>query len=112
MIERLKEEVRARAEENRVLKKIIEGLAELLAKKGVVAVLYGKALSHFAADMLSEFDIPAFFIDEIPLLSEGVVEGGSGAERDFEVINGHILNEKIEEWRRKKINRKRVILQR
>jgi len=167
VIERLREEVRAKTEENRGLMRIIEGLkvmkkrkvngekriktvpsfshaaimeidekyglnkgdiiffedgsgggastAELLAKKGVIAVLYGKALSHCAANTLSELGIPGFSIDEIPLLSERGSEAsdaGSYEERDFEIIDGYILNEKIEEWRRRKISRKRVILQR
>ena len=36
--------------------------------KGVAAVIYGKELSHFAADKFFEFDIPAFSTDKIPLL--------------------------------------------
>ncbi len=144
-IERLREEVKARGEENAELRKIIEELkgkkevkvkggkriklirffsraaildtdrkyglkkgdivfledgsgggastAELLAKKGVAAVIYGKELSHFAADKFFEFDIPTFSTDEIPLLLN---------EGDFAFIDQHLLNEKIEEWKRKR----------
>ncbi len=144
-IERLREEVKARGEENAELRKIIEELkgkkevkvkggkriklirffsraaildtdrkyglkkgdivfledgsgggastAELLAKKGVAAVIYGKELSHFAADKFFEFDIPTFSTDEIPLLLN---------EGDFAFIDQHLLNEKIAEWKRKR----------
>jgi predicted RNase H-like nuclease (RuvC/YqgF family) len=144
-IERLREEVKARDEENAELRKIMEELkgkkevnvkggkrikliksfsraaildtdrkyglkkgdivfledgsgggastVELLAKKGVAAVIYGKELSHFAADKFFEFDIPAFSTDEIPLLLN---------EGDFAFIDQHLLNEKIEEWRERK----------
>ncbi|MGB2728063.1 MAG: DUF460 domain-containing protein [Halobacteriota archaeon] len=72
--------------------------AELLAKKGVVAVIYGKELSHFAADTFFEFDIPAFSTDEIPLLLN---EGGvNGEEGDFAFVDERLLNEKIGEWKR------------
>jgi predicted RNase H-like nuclease (RuvC/YqgF family) len=70
--------------------------AELLAKKGAVAVIYGKELSHFAADKFFEFDIPAFSTDEIPVLLN---EEG---ESDFAFVDQQLLNEKIEEWKRKK----------
>jgi predicted RNase H-like nuclease (RuvC/YqgF family) len=69
------------------------GTAELLAKKGVAAVIYGKELSHFAADKFFEFDIPAFSTAELPLLLN---------EGDFAFIDQHLLNEKIEEWRERK----------
>jgi predicted RNase H-like nuclease (RuvC/YqgF family) len=144
-IERLREEVKARGEENAELRKIIEVLkgkkevkvkggkriklirsfsraaivdtdrkyglkkgdivfledgsgggastAELLAKKGVATVIYGKELSHFAADKFFEFAIPAFSTDELPLLLN---------EGDFAFIDQHLLNEKIEEWKRKR----------
>lgn len=72
--------------------------AELLAKKGVVTVIYGKELSHFAADKFFEFDIPAFSTGEIPLLLN---EGGvNGEEGDFAFVDQHLLNEKIGEWKR------------
>ncbi len=70
--------------------------AELLAKKGAVAVMYGKELSHFAADKFFEVDIPAFSTGEIPVLLN---EEG---ESDFAFVDQHLLNEKIEEWKRKK----------
>ena len=81
--------------------------AELLAKKGVVAVLYGKELSHFAADTFSEFNIPAFSTEEIPRL----LKEDSEDEREFAFVDRHILNERIEEWKRMR-KRGRVILQR
>ncbi len=74
--------------------------AELLAKKGVASVIYGKELSHFAADKFFEFDIPAFSTDEIPLLLN---EGGvNGEEGEFAFVDQHLLNEKIERWKRKR----------
>ncbi len=81
--------------------------AELLAKKGVAAVIYGKELSHFAADKFFEFDIPAFSTDEIPLLLKEEEEGDFA----FAFVDQHILNEKIEEWERER-KRKKVILHR
>jgi predicted RNase H-like nuclease (RuvC/YqgF family) len=70
--------------------------AELLAKKGVAAVIYGKELSHFAADTFFEFGIPAFSTGEIPLLLK---EEG---ESDFAFVDERLLNEKVEEWKRKR----------
>jgi len=67
--------------------------AELLASKGVAAVVYGKELSHFAADKFFEFGIPAFSTDEIPLLlSEG----------DFAFVDERLLSEKVEDWKRER----------
>jgi len=144
-IEMLREEVKAKGEENAELRKIIDGLkgkrevkvrggkrvkvirsfsrnlildmdrkyglkkgdivfledgsgggastAELLASKGVAAVVYGKELSHFAADKFFEFGIPAFSTDEIPLLlSEG----------DFAFVDERLLSEKVEDWKRER----------
>lgn len=57
------------------------------------------ALSHFAADKFFEFDIPAFSTGEIPLLLKE--EGGvNGEEGDFAFVDQHLLNEKIEGWKR------------
>ena len=71
-----------------------------MAKKGVVALKYGKELSHFAADKFFEFDIPSFSTGEIPLLLN---EGGvNGEEVDFAFVDQHLLNEKMEEWKRKR----------
>ena len=81
--------------------------AELLAKKGVVAVLYGKELSHFAADTFSEFNIPTFSTEEIPRLLKEDLED----ERDFAFVDRHLLNERIEEWKRLR-KRGKVILKR
>jgi len=64
--------------------------AELLVNKGVAVVVYGKGLSHFAADKFFEFDIPAFSVDEIPLLLN---------EGEFAFVDERLLNEKIEEWK-------------
>ena len=77
--------------------------AELLAKKGVAAVIYSKELSHFAADKFFEFGIPSFSTDEIPLLLKEEEEG------DFAFVDRHLLNERIEEWKRER-RRKKVIL--
>ncbi len=77
--------------------------AELLAKKGVAAVIYSKELSHFAADKFLEFGIPYFSTDEIPLLLKEEDEG------DFTFVDRHLLNERIEEWKWGR-RRKKVIL--
>jgi hypothetical protein len=79
--------------------------AELLAKKGVVAVLYDKELSHFAADTFSEFNVPTFSTDEIPLLLK------EEDDRDFAFVDRHVLNERMEEWKRRR-KKGKVILQR
>lgn len=72
---------------------------ELLARKGVVAVIYGKELSHFAAARFFELGIPTFSTDEIPLL----------LKEDFAFVDQNVLNEKMEEWERER-RRKKVIL--
>ncbi len=72
---------------------------ELLARKGVVAVIYGKELSHFAAARFFELGIPAFSTDEIPLL----------LKEDFAFVDQDLLTEKMEEWERER-RRKKVIL--
>ncbi len=152
-IKRLKEELKARAEENAELRQIVEELkgkrevkvkggkkikvirsfsrnaildtdrkyglkkgdvvfledgsgggastAELLANKGVAAVIYGKELSHFAADKFFESGIPAFSTpDEMPLLlkEEGAGEGGG----DFVFVDERLLNEKIGGWKKER----------
>ena len=79
---------------------------ELLARKGVAAVIYGKALSHFAAARFFELGIPTFSTDEIPLLLKE-------AEEDFAFVDHDVLNEKMEEWekeRERERRRKKVIL--
>ncbi len=78
--------------------------AELLAQKGVVAVIYEKELSHFAADKFSEFNIPFFSNAELPVLFEEDTD-------DFAFVDPHTLTEKIEEWERER-RRTRVILHR
>ncbi|MBE0515773.1 MAG: DUF460 domain-containing protein [Methanophagales archaeon] len=75
---------------------------DLLARKGVVAVIYGKELSHFAAARFSELGIPAFSTDEIPVLLKE-------AEEDFAFVDQDVLTERMEEWERER-RRKRVIL--
>jgi hypothetical protein len=72
---------------------------DLLARKGVVAVIYGKELSHFAAARFSELGIPAFSTDEIPVL----------LKEDFAFVDRDVLNERMEEWEQER-RRKRVIL--
>jgi predicted RNase H-like nuclease (RuvC/YqgF family) len=85
--------------------------AELLAKKGVVAVIYGGELSHFAADTFSQFDIPAFSTHELPLLSTGDEDEEEG-EGAFAFVNPHLLNERMEEWKRARREKKVVLLHR
>ena len=78
--------------------------AELLASKGVAAVIYGKELSHFAADKFFEFDIPAFSTSgEIPLLLKEESEG----EGDFAFVDEQLLSEKIGEWKKERKRGKR-----
>jgi predicted RNase H-like nuclease (RuvC/YqgF family) len=75
--------------------------AELLASKGVAAVIYGKELSHFAADKFFESGIPAFSTpDEIPLLLKEESAGESGG--DFAFVDEQLLNEKMEEWKKER----------
>ncbi len=80
--------------------------AELLASKGVAAVIYDKELSHFAADKFFESGIPAFSTSgEIPLLLKEESEGESGG--DFAFVDGQLLNEKIGEWKKERKRGKR-----
>jgi predicted RNase H-like nuclease (RuvC/YqgF family) len=79
--------------------------AELLAKKGVAAVIYSKELSHFAADKFFEFGIPSFSTDEIPLLLKEEEDEG-----DFAFVDRHLLNESIEEWNRERQSKKVILL--
>ncbi len=65
--------------------------AELLANKGVAAVIYGKEMSHFATQKFREYGIPAFSTKELPLLSS--------AWTDFAFVDPHVLNYKIAMWR-------------
>ena len=74
--------------------------AELLASKGVAAVIYGKELSHFAADKFFESGIPAFSTGEIPLLLKEESEGEGGG--DFAFVDERLLNEKVGERKRKR----------
>lgn len=76
--------------------------AELLASKGVAAVLYGKELSHMAAAKFLEWGIPTFSIEEIPVLS-------IDADGDFAFVDQHALEEKMREWELEK-RRERVLL--
>jgi predicted RNase H-like nuclease (RuvC/YqgF family) len=76
--------------------------AELLAKKGISAVIYGKELSHFATNTFLAFDIPTFSSDEIPLL----LKEDNG---DFAFVDQHLLYEKVKGWKAEK-KRKEVIL--
>ncbi|MHC1635049.1 MAG: DUF460 domain-containing protein [Candidatus Methanospirareceae archaeon] len=74
--------------------------AELLAKKGVSAVIYGGKLSHFAYQRFYELSIPTFSIKEIPL----EVKGG------FAFVDERLLKEKIEGWRNKRGQEKGIVL--
>jgi hypothetical protein len=76
--------------------------AELLACKGVAAILYGKELSHFAAAKFLECGIPTFSIDEIPVLSKD-------PEGDFAFVDQDALNERLEQWERER-RRPKVLL--
>jgi predicted RNase H-like nuclease (RuvC/YqgF family) len=76
--------------------------AELLVKKGISAIIYGKELSHFATNTFLRFRIPTFSIDEMPLLLKE--ENG-----DFVFVDQHLLDEKIKVWKAEK-KRKEVIL--
>ena len=79
--------------------------AELLASKGVAAVIYGKELSHFAAGKFFESGIPAFSTGEIPLLLKEESEGkGRG---DFAFVDERLLREKTEEWKKERKRGKR-----
>ncbi|RLG31651.1 hypothetical protein DRN97_09155 [Methanosarcinales archaeon] len=73
--------------------------AELLAKKGVVAVIYGKELSHFAAEKFFEFGVPAFSDKDMPSLFLKKESNGRG---DFAFVDHQLLNRKIDEWRKKR----------
>jgi len=72
--------------------------AELLASKGVATVIYGKELSHFAADKFFESGIPTFSTGEIPLLLKGESEG----EGDFAFVDERLLNGKVAEWKKER----------
>lgn len=76
--------------------------AELLAKKGISAIIYGKELSHFATNTFLVFDIPTFSIAEIPLLLKE--ENG-----DFVFVDQHLLNEKMNEWKAEKKRKRRIL---
>ena len=78
------------------------GTAELLASKGVAAILYGKELSHFAAAKFLECGIPTFSTDEIPVLSRD-------KDGDFAFVDQDVLNEKMEEWEKER-RRQKVLL--
>ena len=77
--------------------------AELLARKGVSVVIYGKEMSHFAAEKFFEFGIPTFSTNQIPVMVRG----------DFAFIDARMLNERMREWRSdrgKRREEKRIIL--
>ena len=78
--------------------------AELLARKGVSAVIYGKEMSHFAAEKFFEFGIPTFSADEIPVT----------VRADFAFIDARMLNERMKEWRsdrgKRRREEKRIVL--
>lgn len=81
--------------------------AELLVNKGVVAVLYDKELSHFAAAIFSEFNIPTFSTNELPLLLTDEDEEGA-----FAFVDPHLLNKRIAEWKRAQREKEVILLQR
>ena len=75
--------------------------AELLTKKGVAAVIYGKEMSHSAVDKFLDFCIPTLSTDELPLLLK--------EEGDFAFVDERSLNEKIKEWKRRKGKEEKVV---
>ena len=79
--------------------------AELLVEKGVVTVLYDKELSHFAAATFSEFNIPTFSTNELPLL----LTDEDGA---FAFVDQHLLDERIEAWKRARREKEVILLHR
>ena len=77
--------------------------AELLARKGVSVVIYGKEMSHFAVEKFFEFGIPTFSTNDVPVMVRG----------DFAFIDARMLNELVREWRSergKRRDEKRIIL--
>lgn len=73
--------------------------AELLAKRGVRAVIFKGEPSHFATDKFLELNVPFFSADEIKVRCSG----------DFAFVSRYELNEKIREWmeERKRILRRK-----
>lgn len=78
--------------------------AELLAQKGVAAVLYGKELSHFAAETFAAWQIPTFSTAELPVRLTEDEEGG------FAYVDPQLLHDRLEEWQRAKKASKKVLL--
>ncbi|HEX59606.1 MAG TPA: DUF460 domain-containing protein [Methanomicrobia archaeon] len=76
--------------------------AELLAKRGVRAVIFNGEPSHFAADKFLELGVPFFSADEIKVRRSG----------DFAFVSRYELNEKIREWmeERKRILRRKGVV--
>ncbi|MBN1455485.1 MAG: DUF460 domain-containing protein [Methanomicrobia archaeon] len=75
--------------------------AELVAKKGVSAVIYGKELSHFAVETFDSFNIPALSLDAVPLRSK---------DEDFAFIDQAVLDEQVADWKQKARKRSKVLL--
>jgi predicted RNase H-like nuclease (RuvC/YqgF family) len=75
--------------------------AELVAKKGVSAVIYGKELSHFAVETFDSLEIPALSLDAVPLLAK---------EEDFAFIDRQVLDEQVADWKQKARKRSKVLL--
>jgi len=75
--------------------------AELVATKGVSAVIYGKALSHFAADTFASLKIPALSLDAVPLLAK---------DEDFAFVDRQVLDEQVADWKQKAKKRSKVLL--
>jgi predicted RNase H-like nuclease (RuvC/YqgF family) len=75
--------------------------AEVVAKKGVSAVIYGKELSHFAAETFDSFKIPALSLDTVPLLAK---------DEDFAFIDREVLDEQVADWKQKVRKRSKVLL--
>lgn len=78
--------------------------AELLAQKGVAAVLYGKELSHFAAETFAAWQIPTFSTAELPVRLTEDEEGG------FAYVDPQLLHDRLDEWQRAKKSSKKVLL--
>ncbi len=80
------------------------GTAELLAKKDVRAVIYGKELSHFAAETFASSQIPTLSLDAVPLLVK------EEAEEAFAFVDRQVLEEQLADWKRKARKRNKVLL--
>ncbi|MHC1585882.1 MAG: DUF460 domain-containing protein [Candidatus Syntropharchaeia archaeon] len=66
--------------------------AEMLVKRGVLAIIYEKEMSHFAAETFFKEGLPFFSSKEIPIQRVD----------NFAMVDPEILNEKIKEWKKER----------